>query len=120
MNHPRVETHEMFRDPRGSLLPVALADVAFPVRRVFVVTGARGGADRGNHPAPCGEAVVLISGSVSFTVASADGSTLEEFALDEPGQRAVLHPGELVRYRLRDEHSRILVLAETAYDGGST
>jgi hypothetical protein len=113
-----VDAYQMFHEARGSLLPVELFDVPFPVRRVFVVAGPPGGADRGDHPAPCGEEVVLISGSVHFTIIDAEGSVTDEFVLDEPGQRVVLRRGEHVRYRLPDERSRILVLAEEPYVGG--
>lgn len=119
MKHPRVGTHPVFHEDRGSLLPVEFSDVPFAVRRAFVVTGPPGGAERGDHPAPCGEAIVLVSGSITLLVISADGTVADELCLDEPGQTAVLRRGEHVRYRLRDEHSRILVLAEEPYLGGS-
>lgn len=104
-------------DERGSLFAVELAQTPFPVRRVFVVTGPPGGADRGDHRVPCGEQVVLISGRARFEVTSVDGGTVEEFVLDRPGQQAALHVDEHVRYHLEDDDSRIMVLAEHPYDG---
>ncbi|MCW2759933.1 MAG: hypothetical protein JWR85_134 [Marmoricola sp.] len=120
MTHPRFGNHPVFVDSRGSLLSVEFPDVPFVVRRAFVVTGPPGGADRGDHPVPCGQAVVLISGSATFVVIAPDGALPAEFGLDEPGQTVVLRRGEYVRYRLHDEHSQILVLAEDAYSGGVT
>ena len=113
MTRDRVETHRVV-DERGALVCVEFAAVPFPVQRAFVVTGPPGGADRGGHPAPCGEAVLLVSGSATFVVAGSDGTT-RELVLDEPGQTLVLNRGEHVDYRLHDEHSRLLVLAEDPY-----
>jgi hypothetical protein len=114
-----VTRHPVTVDPRGSLLAVEFAEVPFPVRRLFFVTGPPGGADRGDHRVPCGEAVVLISGTATFEVTSADGATTQELLLDEHGQTVVLVTGDHVRYHLQDEHSRVLVLAEEPYDGGT-
>ncbi|MGY2876921.1 hypothetical protein ACVW00_004111 [Marmoricola sp. URHA0025 HA25] len=107
---------ELFDDARGSLLAVELADLGFPVRRVFVVTGVEGGVDRGDHTVPCAEAVVLLSGSACFrTTLKATGEEVEA-RLERRGQRLHLSPGDHVRYRLADEHSVILVLAEEPYE----
>lgn len=102
---------------RGGLLAVELEDVPFPVRRVFVVTGRSGGADRGGHVVPCSEAIVLLSGSASFTATLAATGEEVEARLDRRGQRLHLDCGDHVRYRLSDEHSAILVLAEKPYEG---
>jgi hypothetical protein len=117
MRHPRVTSHPVFEEDRGALLAVELADVPFGVRRAFVVTGPPGGADRGDHPAPCAEAIVLVSGCVTLRIGSPDAPTADELCLDAAGQSAVVRRGEHVSYRLHDEHSRILVLAEEPYEG---
>ena len=119
MTRSRVGGYDVHEDARGSLLPVELAEVPFPVRRIFVVTGPAGGAERGDHLVPCGQEVVLISGSARFALTAAGGDLVEEFLLDRPGQRAVLQRGEYVRYQLEDDDSRIMVLAEEPYAGGA-
>jgi hypothetical protein len=120
VNESRVTTRHVFEDDRGSLVAVEFSETPFPVRRAFVVTGPPGGADRGDHLVPCGQQVVLISGRACFEVTSADGSTTEEFVLDRPGQQAILHSKEHVRYRLEDAGSRVLVLAEHPYTGSAS
>ena len=39
----------VFADQRGTLLPVELHEVPFPVARVFVVHGSASGQPRGNR-----------------------------------------------------------------------
>jgi len=102
-------------DDRGRLIAVEFDELSHAVRRVFVVTGLAGGADRGDHDARCAETVVLLAGTAVFwTTAAATGAVVET-CLDRPGQRLDLGRGDHIRYRLTDEHSQILVLAEEPY-----
>jgi quercetin dioxygenase-like cupin family protein len=100
-------------EERGTLLAVELDDVAFGVRRVFVVTGPPGGAWRGGHTADCAEHVVLLAGSARFEVAE------REVTLEVVGDSLVVAAGEHVRYLLPDERSQVMVLAESPYDGST-
>lgn len=106
-----------FDDERGSLLAVEFDQLDFPVRRVFVVSGRPGGADRGDHAVPCTQLVVLLAGSAFFTTTAAATGAIADVKLDRRGQRLDLREGDHVQYRLPDEHSSILVLAEHPYDG---
>ena len=105
----------VFDEGRGSLLAVELGELPFPVRRVFVVNGRPGGADRGDHVVPCSEAIVLLSGTACFRTTLAGTGEEVDVRLDRRGQRLHLDRGDHVRYRLVDEHSSILVLAEHPY-----
>lgn len=96
-------------DPRGALLAVELADVAHPVRRVFVVTDCPAGVERGHHRVPCGETVVMVSGGGTFWV---DG---DEHRLDRAGDSLDLPVGAHVRYCLDGPASTLLVLAEDPF-----
>lgn len=107
---------DVFDDDRGSLLALELAEVPFPVRRVFVVTGRSGGSDRGDHVVPCSEAIVLLSGSASFRATLSSTGEEVEARLDRRGQRLHLERGDHVSYRLADERSAILVLAEEPFE----
>ncbi|MBW8751027.1 MAG: WxcM-like domain-containing protein [Propionibacteriales bacterium] len=109
----------VFDDDRGSLLAVELTDLPFTVRRVFVVSGRAGGADRGDHVVPCAETIVLLSGAACFWTTSAGTDDVSDARLDRRGQRLDLDEGDHVRYRLLDEHSSILVLAEQPYEHGA-
>lgn len=101
------------RDERGELVVVEGADLDFPVRRVFTVTGADGGAPRGGHRADCTELVVLVTGSVTLTI----GTDHEPrgHALTTPGDSVTITAGDHVDYRLDGLHSSIVVLCDEPY-----
>lgn len=107
-----------FRDDRGLLLPISLAEVPFPVRRLFLVTESIDQVVRGNHRVPCRQLLVLLSGSVSVTLTDDDwpqvGSVTTSL-LTKPGDSLELTPGVTVQYSLTDEHSTVLVLAEEEF-----
>lgn len=96
-------------DGRGVLVALELGEAPFPVRRVFTVTGVDGGADRGGHASSCREAVVLAGGRAEIEV---DGVVT---MLDEPGRGVLVEAGQFVRYRLPDDRSVVVVLADEAY-----
>jgi hypothetical protein len=102
-----------YADERGDLIAVEFADVPFPVRRVFVVRGVEARLARGDHDVPCEEMVVLLQGSVVFTLG--DPARSVEVRLDEPGQRLRLEPGQNVSYVLDGRGSEIIVLASEPY-----
>jgi hypothetical protein len=101
-------------DSRGALLPVDLDVAPFPVRRIFVVTGPEGGAQRGGHEVSCRELVVLVSGRAEIRLGSAVDQLAETVVLDRPGAGVALEQGEFMAYRL-DGASSILVLADQPY-----
>jgi hypothetical protein len=102
-----------FTDDRGTLVPVELDQVGFEVRRVFTVAGPPCGSARGGHVATCRELIVLASGEVEVSVGV--GATVRTMLLTSPGSTTEVFQGEYIRYRLRDAHSVIVVLADEAY-----
>lgn len=102
-------------DERGSLLPIELGDVPFTVRRSFIVTGPVGGATRGEHVVPCAQLLCLVAGSADVRVGEGSDSLGDAALLREAGDHVLLAPGEYVSYRLADEHSTVIVLAEQPY-----
>lgn len=103
-------------DDRGRLVAVELPGTGVDVRRIFVVTGAPGGAERGGHEVPCTQRVVLLTGSAVFWVRS-PGAPERETRLARAGEQLTLRTGDWVRYLLPDDRSQILVLADAPYDG---
>lgn len=103
-------------DDRGRLVAVELPGTGLDVRRVFVVTGAPGGAERGGHEVPCTERVVLLAGRATFWVRPPGGEECET-RLTRAGEQLTLGAGDWVRYHLPDDGSQILVLADAPYDG---
>jgi hypothetical protein len=108
-----LSTFPVFVDERGALVPIELDAVGFVVRRIFVVTGAPGGANRGDHVIPCDQQAVLLAGRAEFRVATGPDETVS--TLERVGQRVALPAGSYVRYQLADERSQVLVLAAEAY-----
>jgi hypothetical protein len=103
----------VFVDGRGTLVPIELDTVDFVVRRVFVVTGAPGGVDRGDHVVPCHQQAVLLAGRAEFRITTGPDETVS--TLERVGQRVSLPADSYVRYQLADERSQVLVLAAEAY-----
>lgn len=105
-----------FVDGRGSLLPIEFADLPFPVRRIFTVSGIEPAVSRGNHLVPCEQLLVLVSGEVEVKVTHADGSSSVS-NLTEPGRAAWVHPGDFISYTPAGELTTVLVLASEPYAG---
>ena len=101
------------RDDRGELVVVEGADLDFPVRRVFTVTGADGAAPRGGHRADCTELVVLVTGSVTLTIGTDRGP--QSHALTTPGESVAITEGQHVDYQLGGSHSSIVVLCDQPF-----
>lgn len=100
-------------DDRGTLVPIELDHVGFVVRRVFAVVGPPGGSVRGEHASTCRELIVLVSGAAEVSVGT--GADKQMFTLTRPGSTAEVRSGDYVRYRLHDDRSVIVVLADEAY-----
>jgi hypothetical protein len=101
-------------DDRGRLLVAEDADVGFPVRRVFAVTGAPAGVMRGEHVVPCRQAMVLVTGSATvWSGPAADAET--EHHLRMAGDTIDLAAGSWVRYALGSPDAVVLVFAEAPY-----
>lgn len=98
-----------FTDERGRLLVAEDADVGFPVRRVFAVTGVPSDAFRGEHVVPCRQAMVLVSGAATVW------SDADETHLSEPGDTVDLPAGAWVRYAMSSSDAVVLVFAEEPY-----
>ena len=100
-------------DERGTLLPIELDDVGFVVRRIFTVTGTSPASTRGEHLTDCHELIVLIQGEVEVTTRSLGVD--RRVTLDRPGATIEVVPDTFIRYRLRDDASTILVLADKPF-----
>lgn len=99
----RVPVHT---DERGDLLAVELDEVPFDVRRLFVVTAVPAGMTRGGHRADCRELLVLVRGCAEILL---NGRTV---VLQTPGDALLVDPDDQLSYRLADESSALLVLAD--------
>jgi hypothetical protein len=102
-------------DARGGLVAVELPLVDFEVRRVFVVAGSDGTADRGDHVIPCEQLMVLVQGSVDVSIGPDAEHLAPAVTLDAPGMTLSLPAGGYVRYRLSGPSSVVMVLAEQVY-----
>lgn len=100
-------------DGRGSLLVVEGADVGFPVRRVFTVTGTAQRHPRGGHAADCRELLVLVAGRVDGTVRDTHGE--RAFELATAGDSLLVSPDDYIDYRL-DADSVLLVLCDRPFE----
>ena len=103
----------LHRDDRGDLVVVEGADLDFPVRRVFTVTGTDGGGPRGGHRADCTELLVLVTGSVSLALGTDDGT--EHHVLTTPGESVTIAAGDHVTYQLAGSGSVVLVLCDEPF-----
>jgi hypothetical protein len=101
------------RDERGELVVVEGADLDFPVRRVFTVTGADGGGPRGGHRAECTELVVLVAGSATLALGTPRGT--EHHELTTPGESVTITAGDHVDYQLDGSRSVVLVLCDEPF-----
>lgn len=104
-----------FVDERGTLLPIELSGIAFPVQRVFVVKGTTPPQSRGNHIVSCDELIVLISGTVAVRVGPGPDDLDDAVVLDTLGQSIPIATGSFIVYELGDDRSAILVLAAEPY-----
>jgi hypothetical protein len=105
-----------WRDDRGTLVPVELADLDFVVRRVFTVVGLPGGVRRGDHRLTCRERIVLTGGRAEVETGPGPDGPFECQVLREPGQYLDVASGTWLRYRLADAGSAILVLADQPFE----
>lgn len=107
-----------YTDDRGRMLVAEDADVGFPVRRVFAITGAPAGAVRGEHIVPCRQVMVLISGDASVWTAETESeleSAATEYRLEQPGDAVRLVTGVWVRYALSGPETTVMVLADAPF-----
>jgi hypothetical protein len=103
-------------DERGTLVAVELAEVPFDVRRLFVVVAPGHSARRGGHTVGCRELLVLVSGSVTVSIADAmTRQVLRSIRLSEPGESVLLLPNDFIDYVLDTPESSIVVLADSAF-----
>jgi hypothetical protein len=102
-------------DARGRLLVAEGAEIGFPVRRVFAITGVPLGAVRGEHDVPCRQTIVLVSGGATVWTSPDAASPTTEHQLNSPGDAVDLSAGEWVRYALSGPEATVIVFAEDAY-----
>lgn len=102
----------VFQDERGTLVAAEFEQLPLTVRRMFVVTGTARGSTRGNHPVPCRELLILISGRVTVELGADEHSLAPGIVLDSPGEALSVPKGEFIRYHLADGQSTLAVLAD--------
>ena len=107
----------VFSDTRGRLLVAEDADIGFPVRRVFTVTGVPVGVVRGDHAVPCRQAMVLVAGGATVW-SGPSPDRLSEVVLAQPGDTIDLPTGSWVRYALSEPSAVVLVFADAPFRPG--
>lgn len=107
----RLPTHT---DDRGILVVAEDADVGFPIRRMFAITGAPAGTIRGDHTVPCRQVMVLVTGTATVW-SGPTPETATEDRLERPGDAVDLAMGAWVRYRLSGPDASVLVCAEDPF-----
>ena len=108
-------TISVSHDERGELLAVELGDLPFVPRRVFVASSPPDGSVRGNHTIPCAQLMILVHGRAEVELGPDLDQLSTPVVLEEPGASIYLPAGRYIRYRLHGPDSRVLVLADEAY-----
>lgn len=115
MPHTEELSFPEFVDERGGLVAVEFPDLPFVPVRAFMVRGAPGGAERGNHVVRGAQVLVLQCGIVAIRVGADEDSLGEARQLDVAGEAILLTDGSFIRYLLPDDHSSILVFCELGF-----
>ena len=107
--------HRIFSDPRGSLVPIEVADaIPFPVARLFWVFGVPEGHLRGGHAHRlCSQYLLCVSGALD--VVADDGHASASFKL-EAGSGLLVPPAIWASERYLTAGTTLLVLCSHAYD----
>jgi hypothetical protein len=105
-------------EPRGSLLPLHLAELPFVPRRVFAITDVPVGTERGGHAHRSGmQLLVCLQGRVEVLMRVAD-ETLS-LVLTPGASGLLLGPGVWCRQTYLEVGTVLLALASEPFDPGS-
>ncbi len=102
-------------DSRGALTPLALAQLPFPVRRVFTVAGVPAGAVRGGHGHQRGwQLLVCVSGTLDVRLYCAGQAVRRR--LSARGPALLIGAGVWAEQTYVDAHTVLLVACSEDYD----
>ncbi|WP_051229975.1 sugar 3,4-ketoisomerase [Haliea salexigens] len=106
------------RDARGCLLPLEFDQLPFAPQRLFTVSEADPGTQRGGHGHRRGQQLlVCLAGRID--VALQYGSERAEVTLDSNGPALLVSAGVWGEQTYVEQHSVLLVLASDPYDASS-
>jgi len=105
-------------DPRGALLPLALEQLPFAVRRVFAVAGVPPGTVRGGHAHRSGwQLLVCVSGALQVRLHCAGQEVRRQ--LSDVGPGLLIGAGVWAEQTYVDPHTVLLVACSEDYDPSS-
>jgi mannose-6-phosphate isomerase-like protein (cupin superfamily) len=101
-------------DERGSLVPVDLSGIDFPIKRVLLIK-ASSNIDRGGHGHYRGRQFLMhVSGSVEIELRYKGKIETEQLA--NPGDCLLIEPGVWSIQAYSDKNSALMVCCDTSYD----
>ncbi len=101
-------------DERGSLVPVDLSELNFPIKRVLVI-GASANTERGGHGHYQGRQFLMhVSGVVEVELRYKDKIEVKQLA--NSGESLLIEPGVWSAQKYSDENSVLMVCCDTVYD----
>ncbi len=105
-------------DPRGALTPLSLAQLPFPLRRVFTVADVPAGAVRGGHAHQCGwQLLVCVSGTLQVRLHCAGQEVRRQ--LSAVGPALLIGAGVWAEQTYVDACTVLLVACSEDYDPSS-
>lgn len=105
-------------DARGCLLPMDFAQLPFTPQRLFTVSGAPAGTQRGGHGHHRGQQLLLcLAGQIGVAMACANERA--EVLLDDQSAALLIGPGIWGQQTYLQPDSVLLVLASEPYDPAS-
>jgi hypothetical protein len=101
-------------DERGSLVPVDLSELSFPIKRVLLIK-ASSNIERGGHGHYQGRQFLMhVSGRVEVEMRY--NGKIEIKQLSHIGESLLIEPGVWATQKYSDENSALMVCCDTAYD----
>lgn len=101
-------------DERGALVPLAFADLGFPVARAFAVT-APGGTVRGGHGHRRSRQLLMrIRGVIRVELRTPSGTDIVD--LDEETPALLIEPGVWANQTYLGDDAALVVFSDIAYD----
>ena len=102
-------------DRRGTLLPIEMDDVPFPVRRLFVIAPNDAGEVRGGHGHRDGrQLLVCLDGEIEISLR--EGGHSHTIILQPDGNSLLIEAGVWSRQTYANTGSRLLVLSDQRFD----
>ena len=102
-------------DRRGTLLPIEMDDVPFPVRRLFVIAPNDAGEVRGGHGHRDGrQLLVCLEGEIEISLRENGHS--HTIVLRADGNSLLIEAGVWSRQTYANAESRLLVLSDQRFD----